>query len=184
MDDESNRISTTEQLHAASSSSNEENRALPNSTTALFEWQPSTNFQLWEKGYDDICFRCGKMGRRYLCSKQPKFFPTSLQMRCRAPANINMAAALPVNVIEEKEKAGAEDTVTSEAVELMAGQKLDAIKRMQSEDEELTPIVLYLTDGTLPENGKQAESLLHKTLNKFVLIDGVCCIIYGNSPTH
>jgi hypothetical protein len=74
MDDESNRISTTEKLQADSSSSNEESRALPNPTTTLSEWQPSPNFQLWEEGHDDICFRCGKMGRRYLCSKCPKSY--------------------------------------------------------------------------------------------------------------
>lgn len=74
MDDESNRISTTEQLQADSSSSIEESQALPNPTTTLSEWQPSPNFQLWEEGHDDICFRCGKMGRRYLCSKCPKSY--------------------------------------------------------------------------------------------------------------
>ena len=98
----------------------------------------------------------------------------------RAP--VNMVAA----VIEEKNNRDAENTVTSDAVELIAGHKLDVIRRMQSEDEELTHIILYLTDGTLPEDGKQAESLVHKTLNKYVLVDGVLYHLWqqSNALTH
>ena len=44
---------------------------------------------------------------------------------------------------------------------------------MQQEDEELIPIIIYLTDKTLPENGKEAESLIHKVTNKYLMINGV-----------
>ena len=98
----------------------------------------------------------------------------------RAP--VNMVAT----VNEEKNNRDAENTVTSDAVELIVGHKLDVIRRMQSEDEELTHIILYLTDGTLPEDGKQAESLVHKTLNKYVLVDGVLYHLWqqSNALTH
>ena len=98
----------------------------------------------------------------------------------RAP--VNMVTA----VNEEKKRTDAENTVTPEAVELIAGHKLDVIRRMQSEDEELIPIMLYLADGTLPENGKQAESLVHKSLNKYVLVDRVLYHLWqqSNALTH
>ena len=51
--------------------------------------------------------------------------------------------------------------------------KLETVKRMQQEDEELIPIIIYLTDKTLPENGKEAESLIHKVTNKYLMINGV-----------
>ena len=97
----------------------------------------------------------------------------------RAP--VNMVAA-----VSEEKNTETENKVMSETVELMAGQKLDVIRRMQLEDEELTPIMLYLIDGTLPEDGKQAESLVHKTLNKYVLVDDVLCHLWqqSNALTH
>jgi len=57
---------------------------------------------------------------------------------------------------------------------------------MQLEDEELLPIFHYLTDGTLPEDGQKAESLAHKTLNKYLLIHGVLYHLWqqSNPNTH
>ena len=44
---------------------------------------------------------------------------------------------------------------------------------MQWEDEELAPIMLYLADKTLPDNGKAAESLIHKVKNNYILNNGL-----------
>jgi hypothetical protein len=82
----------------------------------------------------------------------------------------------PVNMIateneEKKEQTQPADVVPTAGDDTIAGDKLELVKRMQSQDEELVLIILYLTDGTLPDNGKQAESLVHKTLNKYVLIN-------------
>lgn len=98
----------------------------------------------------------------------------------RAPVN------MVVTVNEEKKSGDAENSLTSETAELIAGHKLDVIRQMQLEDEELIPIILYLTDGTLPEDGKHAESLVHKTLNKYVLVDGVLYHLWqqSNALTH
>ena len=63
---------------------------------------------------------------------------------------------------------------------------METVKRMQQEDEELIPIIIYLTDKTLPENGNEAESLIHKGTNKYLMINGVLYPLWqqNNSKTH
>ena len=98
----------------------------------------------------------------------------------------------PVNMIvsneevEEEEKKHEENKVTIDGIEVLAGNKLKRVKRKQLEDEDLLPIILYLTDGALPEDGKKAESLVHKVLNKYVLIDSTLYHLWqqSNSTTH
>ena len=96
----------------------------------------------------------------------------------------------PVNMIvsneEEEEQKHGENNVIIDGIEVPTGHKLQRVKRMQLEDEDLLLIILYLTDGTLPEDGKQAESLVHKVLNKYVLIDSTLYHLWqqSNSNTH
>ena len=87
---------------------------------------------------------------------------------------------------EEEEQKHEENNVTIDGIEVRAGHKLQRVKRMQLEDEGLFPIMLYLTDGTLPEEGKKAESLVHKVLNKYVLTDSTLYHLWqqSNSNTH
>jgi transposase InsO family protein len=100
----------------------------------------------------------------------------------RAPIN------LISTVIEEQklmEKVSEDESKITEA-DMISGDKIELIKQMQTQDEELMPIILYLIDGSLPENGKQAESLVHKTMNKYVLIGGVLYHLWqqSSSITH
>jgi hypothetical protein len=98
----------------------------------------------------------------------------------RAPVN-NINA-----MIGEQQEHDAEKKINIDGLEVIVGDKLQRIKQMQCEDEELAPLILYLPEGTLPEDGKKAESLVHKTLNKYVLIDGVLYHLWqqSNSSTH
>src|SRR3954469_18552878 len=70
----------------------------------------------------------------------------------RAP--INMIAT----VIEEQKqmKEDSEDESKVTETDMISGDKLELIKQMQAQDEELMPIILYLIDGSLSEDGKQA----------------------------
>jgi hypothetical protein len=67
----------------------------------------------------------------------------------------------PVNMIvtneeeKEKEQKHEENNVTIDGIEVPSGHKLQRVKRLQLEDEDLLPFMLYLTDGTLPEDGKK-----------------------------
>jgi hypothetical protein len=100
----------------------------------------------------------------------------------RAP--INMIATVIEEQKQMKENSKDESKVTE--ADMISGDKLELIKQMQTQDEELMPIILYLIDGSLPEDGKQAESLLHKTMNKYVLIGGVLYHLWqqSNSISH
>jgi len=93
----------------------------------------------------------------------------------RAPVNI------VVTVNKERKENDKED-----AVEVPEGDRLDHIKQIQLEDDELTPIIHYLIDGTLPEDEKQAETIARKTLNKYAMIDGTLYHLWqqSNSFTH
>ena len=97
----------------------------------------------------------------------------------------------PINIIatvkEQKQiQMDSEDELKRTEFDLISGDKLELIKQMQTQDEELMPIILYLIDGSLPGDGKEAESLLHKTLNKYVLIEGVLYHLWqqSNSISH
>jgi transposase InsO family protein len=100
----------------------------------------------------------------------------------RAP--INLIAT--VNEEQKQKQMDSEDGSKITEVDIISGDKLELIKQMQTQDEELMPIILYLIDGSLPGDGKEAESLLHKTMNKYVLIDGVLYHLWqqSNSTTH
>ena len=93
----------------------------------------------------------------------------------RAPIN------LIATVIEEQKQIDAGEASTLLGADDTAGDKIELIKQMQNQDEELLPIIFYLVDGILPEDGKQAESLLHKTMNKYVLIGGALYHLWQQS---
>ena len=49
----------------------------------------------------------------------------------------------------------------------------DVVKKMQWEDQELKPTMVYLTDKILLDDGKAAESLIHKVNNNYILSNGI-----------
>jgi transposase InsO family protein len=102
----------------------------------------------------------------------------------RAPV-INMVATVR-DKRKQEEKDQNESALESDEVDMIAGNKLEVIKEMQLQDDDLLPVIMYLTDGTLPEDGKKAESIVHKTLNKYALIDDVLYHLWQqtNGITH
>ena len=64
--------------------------------------------------------------------------------------------------------------------------KLEVVKKMQWEDQVLKPIMVYLADKILPDDGNAAESLFHKVNNNYILSNGILYHLWqqNNSKTH